>query len=711
LPRKKPEPAQPVMPSAPARAAYAPGEAELAMASLTEGVRACGPIVRTARAHPYDNVLPNLSVRDGSDGRDYDAFRRGERDGDPLVECQRAYTDVPVVRNTVDLMSDFCVQGMDLVHPNPEVENFYKEWFKKVKGRERSERIINTSLRLGTAVVVREREKLRRKQERDLKRGVAAPEPVKVEAREIPWRYSVLSPLTVEAVAPELDPFLNGSPGLYAVKLPQEVVNLIRKPRNQAERDLVTALPQEVLDAARSDKRGTKSVPIAREKVAVLHYKKDDGAAWGLPILHSIRGACALYRKAVLADMAALDGAMSQIRVWKLGNLEYKIFPTQADVDRLKELLMSNTAGGVLDVIWRPDLEVFETKNEGWRFLTSDKYKQVMADIYAGLGVPPTLTGTGEGGGTTNNLTSIKTLVERLEYARMLLEEFWREEVKQVQLAMGFRFPARLVYDRMALSDEAAELALLIQLADRDMLSVEYLQERFGAIPEIEQVRLRREGRMRKRKLIPAKAGPWHDPEKDHKKEMAFIGKGMLAPNQAGMNVPAPDKSKVYTDPQPKPAAGGKPAGKLKGRPGQGRPKNSKDGQKRKKKRFVPAGASLAAAVAGADEAQRKIAEWAQPLFLAHLGKANLRQLTDAEAAEFEDLKFDLLFALGGADATGANLEGAAARVAEGAGATDEARAAVAGAAQKFERAGGKSTLDRLRGIRAAVYASIVCAA
>jgi hypothetical protein len=704
-----PTPVSATMPTTPAPKAGPgpdPTAAGRAMAGAFDNV---APIYRAAAVHPFDNVQPNLSVRDEFSRSDYNQFRPGERGG-VLEELRRAYLDVPVIHNTVNLMSDFTIQGMDLVHPNPEVEKFYKEWWKKVRGKERSERIVNTALRMGTAIVVREKAKLKRKQERDLKRGLAAPQaPVEVTAREIPWRYTVLSPLSVEPVAPELDTFLNGSPGLYAVRMPEEVANIIKKPRNAAEAELVKNLPEEVVKAARTGGNKAKSVPIPRDKVSVVHFKKDDGEPWGTSILFPIRGAAALYRKAVLADMSALDGAVSQIRLWKVGDLEHQVFHTPADVARLQELLASNTAGGVMDLIWRPDIELVETKNEGWRFLTSDKYKQVMADIYAGLGVPPTLTGTGEGGGTTNNLVSIKTVVERLEYARMLLEEFWREELRQVQAAMGFRFAATLVYDRMALSDEAAELALLIQLADRDILSVEYIQERFGAIPEIEQVRLRRETRMRKRKLVPPKAGPWHDPEKDHKKELAFIGRGMLAPNQAGMDVPAPDKTKVYNPPEPKGGAA-TPSTKSKGRSGQGRPRNAKDGKKRKKKRFVPAGAALAAAVAGADEAQRLIADWAQPPYLAHVGKGNLRQLTDTEAAQFEDLKFDLLFALGGLPATPENLGSALAAVVNGEGAGNEARQAVAAAARQYERASGKPTLDRLRGIRAAVYASVVVA-
>jgi hypothetical protein len=105
---------------------------------------------------------------------------------------------------------------------------------------------------------------------------------------------------------------------------------------------------------------------------------------------------------------------------------------------------------------------------------------------------------------------------------------------------------------------------------------------------------------------------------------------------------------------------------KLRGQPQQGRPKNSKDGKKRKKKRVLPVGAALAASLADADEAQRRIAEAVRPRVLEALGKANLRQLTDEEAEGLEQLQFDLLFALAGKDPSGEGLDQALAAVAGG---------------------------------------------
>jgi hypothetical protein len=53
------------------------------------------------------------------------------------------------------------------------------------------------------------------------------------------------------------------------------------------------------------------------------------------------------------------------IRIWKLGNLEYKIMPTKAAFEKLQKALEEWDGVSTLDIIWGPDLtlEVFEIDN------------------------------------------------------------------------------------------------------------------------------------------------------------------------------------------------------------------------------------------------------------------------------------------------------------------------------------------------------------
>jgi len=178
----------------------------------------------------------------------------------------------------------------------------------------------------------------------------------------------------------------------------------------------------------------------------MYYYKKDDWQTWADPITLSAFEPLNLYQRLQLADKAALDGAISKIRVWKLGSLEHKLAPTEVASSALADMLGANVGGGTIDIIWGPDIELIETKTDVQAFLGEEKYKPTLMAIYATLGIPPTLTGTVGATGTTNNFISLKTLTERLSYVRNILEDFWNEQLEIVQKAMGFRVAAQLEY-------------------------------------------------------------------------------------------------------------------------------------------------------------------------------------------------------------------------------------------------------------------------
>jgi len=49
---------------------------------------------------------------------------------------------------------------------------------------------------------------------------------------------------------------------------------------------------------------------------------------------------------------------LHKLRVWKLGSLEHKIFPTEEVVQRLADILRKWDGESDLDLIWGPDIQV-----------------------------------------------------------------------------------------------------------------------------------------------------------------------------------------------------------------------------------------------------------------------------------------------------------------------------------------------------------------
>ena len=472
---------------------------------------------------------------------------------------------------------------------------------------------------------------------------IADIEDTRLEKREVPWKYTFIDPVCVEVSAGALASFVNSKQ--YELIIPPRLRKTINSPKTEQEKQIIAKLPFAIVEAAKNK----KPYPLDPMKTIVYHYKKDDWQPWAYPMIYAIMDDINIIEKLKLADMSALDGAISNIRIFKLGSLEHKIAPTRAATAKLASILQNNVGGGTMDLIWGPDIELIESKTNVHQFLGEAKYTPHLNSVYAGLGIPPTLTGTYGAAGTTNNFISLKTLTQRLQYGRDILIDFWEKEIELVQKAMGFRYPASIEFDRMDLSNEDTEKALLIQLADRSLISDELLQHKFGLDSDIEKNRINRESRERKSDRMVKKAGPWHDPQIENSLKKIALQTGTAAPSQVGLNL---DKRKNgektvlemrQTQLSQTKKANDSPES-LPGQPGQGRPKTSKDKEKRKTKTFTPR--SSASTILWADEAQEKISDILNPILLNFYNKKNLRSLSKEETREIEGVKTKILFGI-----------------------------------------------------------------
>jgi hypothetical protein len=582
----------------------------------------------------YLNVEPGISVRPSFGRADYEAFRPQEmtpaRQKAIIKASMNAYDRVGLIRNVIDMMGDFACQGLSIVHEDPKIEKFYKNWFKQVGGFDRSERFINYLYRTGNVIINRSTAKITKGKEEEFKKTSEeahgadrkVEDDIKIYRREIPWSYEFLNPLLVEArrVAGQKYYFLKINDKTFSGG---EI--------NQDNDYLPDYIKAQI-------KANQTEVLLDMDKLNLYHYKKDDWLVWANPMINPILDDIAMLEKMKLADVAALDGAISNIRLWSLGSLDHKIAPRAAVMNQLRDILASNVGGGTFDLVWGPDLKFTESNSQVYKFLGNQKYEPVLNNIYQGLGISAALTGSGNSGSYTNNYVSIKMFVERLEYGRSVLLQFWTQELELVRKAMKFEKPAQIHFDSIILSDEAAIKNQLVNLVDRSIMSEETLLERFREIPEVEKMRINREQKARKQNPdMPSKMGPFAAPT--HREDMAKIGLnsgniGKKYFDELGLPyVKAPVvKGAPGQANRPKPKKAG-PAG--------GRPTSSKDSS-RKKKRVLPRTKSRAqdsSILMWAIDAQNKVSEILTPIYLGAVEKKNVRSLAREEFSQLEEMK------------------------------------------------------------------------
>ena len=577
----------------------------------------------------FDDVLPGQSGRDQFSRENYEHFRPHEaipKKYDKIIEkIDKVYGSLSIVRNVIDLMSDFASEGIEIVHPVPAVERFYKDWFKKVNGIDRSERFLSGLYRHGMVVTRQFNADVKYKELEDkvaIGENIKVLEDRKIKPSNIPIKYLFYNPATFHHTNYHE---INQKPK-YQVKVPKALSS------NQS--------------FVGFNSFNTELVELPADRVHVSYYKKDDWTPKPLPLLYPVIKHAIMLEKLALADSAALDGAISKVRIFKVGHIEKDnmIWPKAGSMELLNRLLKSNTGGGTLDIIWDPAIDLIESDTDIQKFLGQEKYAPHLSQVYEGLGIPSSFVGVGQG--TTNNYISLKILMRRLRSGRERLIEFWEDQLKQVQLAMGFAQPAQLEFNSIELGDEESERQLLIQLLDRNVISEERIQKILGYDPRMEGKRIKREEKARNAGRKPGKASQFHNAEKYFTLQKVALDKGFYAPEHLGItkkegteDIESPQdmRMNILKD-RPGPKAEVK--NDLKGGAG-GRPKGAKDSVQRKEKTFSPV--TRAKLEIWVDKTQEKINNILKKYILNALGHSSMREISSEEAKTLELLKFGVL--------------------------------------------------------------------
>lgn len=484
------------------------------------------------RGVPQRSIASDVNLRTGHNRFDNDLHRPNDKlpteHADIIAACQAVYRKVGMVRNIIDLMTDFAAEGLELQHTTKTQERFFREWARRVNLSGRAHDFMKLMMRDANVIVRRKNALITRPVAREMSKASLqsiqnidetkvneAPEKIKINKKivkkhEIPWRYTFLSPVMIEKIGGEVGRFFGADD--LGMRIPNKLANAIKNPKTQAEKAFVARLPSEVV--ASSKKSGTL-VALDMDKIYVDYYKKDDWEDWGTPFLYGVLEDILFKEKMRLADMAALDGVINVVRLWKLGKSDQQILPTTAAVDKLIDILQHNTGGGVMDLVWDDmiDLQVEYPPTD--KILGPEKYVSVNSDIVRGLGIPDSLIG-GADLGTRNAQSAyvqLKTLVERLEYVRGRAIRWMQGELRLVADAMGFKNIPEINFGIMSLRDEAAEKQLIIQLLDRGIISSEKASETFGTNFMIELQRIKNEQDIRETTPgVLEKSGPYNRP-------------------------------------------------------------------------------------------------------------------------------------------------------------------------------------------------------
>lgn len=437
--------------------------------------------------------VTDVTVRVPFSRSDYERFRGNElvpsNFADIVKACRSAYQKVSIVRNVIDLMIDFACEDLKISHEDPKAEAFFNVWAHKISLHNVVKEFAKRWFLDSNIVVRRFTAKISKKALEEWNGKVIAKPDLPLIKKdyvdflnsEIPIKYIFLN---ICSLSWEDSDDIGGSKDLV-FKPSNKFISRI----NNLKQNL--ALPKEYINIHEGiTKNG--SIKLDKNKLYICSNKKDSWEDWSMPYLFSILSDVLFKEKLRQADVSALDGVINVIRLWKLGDHKEKILPNPAIVNKLINILESNTGGGAIDIVWDSLIDMQEFYPPVDKILGSGKYEQVNKDILIGLGIPEVLIG-GAGANFSNAWIQLKTVIEKLKDVRSYMIDWLNGEAEIVCKSLGIAKLPRFSFSRTSLEDENTTKKLIVGLLDRGAISLKAVLDIYGEDFAIEMERIRRE--------------------------------------------------------------------------------------------------------------------------------------------------------------------------------------------------------------------------
>ena len=181
---------------------------QLALATGSKALQNNDVNNRSLGSNTFRNIIPNISIREGMSRTDYETYRSTDSipEDNPkeiIRACNAAYKRIGIIRNVIDMMTDFAIKGVRITHSVKSWEKIGQEWAAKINLKDRCERFCNNLLRNATVIIKRSEAKISSDNLSKLQQGIASVDidiniNNKKQDNVIPAKYTFINPLAVE---------------------------------------------------------------------------------------------------------------------------------------------------------------------------------------------------------------------------------------------------------------------------------------------------------------------------------------------------------------------------------------------------------------------------------------------------------------------------------------------------------------------------------
>ena len=449
------------------------GDVAKARTNLDMGNRSGTRTNRVAYRNPHDRFS---SIRVGLLPYDYAADGVSARDGIEL--CQKAYANVAIFRNAIDIMAEFTNTDVYLEGGTRKSREFFTEWFKRINLTNIKDQYFREYYRSGNVFFYRVDGKFKAEDYAKLMNQVGSINP---SSNKIPLRYILLNPYDI--IAKNASSF--AVDGYEKILSDYEMARL-QNPQTEEDVEIFQALEpevQELINRGGYHKNGLK-IKLDPYRLSYSFYKKQDyepfAIPFGFPVLEDINAKLELKKM----DQAITRTVENVILLITMGADPDKGGVNANNLKAMQNLFKNESVGRVLvsDYTTKAEFIIPELN----RVLGPEKYDILNEDIKQGLQNIVI-------GEEKYSATQVKAqiFIDRLKEARHgFLNDFLQREVKRVSKELGLRSYPTVRMKDVDMRDETQLMKVSTRLMELGILTPQQGMDMFntGRFPEAEDL-------------------------------------------------------------------------------------------------------------------------------------------------------------------------------------------------------------------------------
>lgn len=373
--------------------------------------------------------------------------------------CQKAYANISIFRNAIDVMSEFANSNIHLEGGTQSSREFVTKWFDKINLWKVRDQYFREYYRSGNVFMYRVDGNFTAEDAAKMNKVYGGISPGK-----IPLRYIFLNPYDV--VAERATSF---NEGCYFKILSEYDLERLSSPKTDYDKQVLDSLSPELRKKIKKGgfvKDGIQ-IKLDPDKLAYSFYKKQDyepfAIPFGYPVLDDINYKIELKK----IDQAICRTIENVILLITMGAKPEDGGINPQNLAAMQSLFQNESVGRVLvgDYTTKADFVIPDLR----KVVGPDKYQIVNQDIKEGL--QNIIVGDER---YSNTQVKAEIFLERLKESRnAFLNDFLQDQVKMVCQNMGFRSYPTAKFEEIDIKDETQLQRVATRLLELGVLTPE----------------------------------------------------------------------------------------------------------------------------------------------------------------------------------------------------------------------------------------------